>query len=135
MSRPTRHELAKVIVERLAAGGVDAADLARDVAAYLIAEHRTGELDGLLREVRRLRAENGGPVEATVRTARPLDEPLRAEVRALVGQMTGRPGQTVILDESVEPGLLGGVYVETDDSTLDATVRQQLRRLKHLPVH
>ena len=56
--RPKRKRIAEVIAEKLD-NGQSLKSLSREIAAYLLAEGRSKELDLIMRDVIRLRAEKG----------------------------------------------------------------------------
>jgi F-type H+-transporting ATPase subunit delta len=65
-------------------------------------------------------------VEVRVVSALPLDEGQRQRLRQAVKKRTGREA---ILEESVDPDLIGGLVVKIGDSKTDASVVTQLRSL------
>jgi len=100
--------------------------VARAVASYLVQERRTGDLDAIMREVRRLRAKEHNIVEVDVTSAFPLHDKIRSLVKGKF------PGKRVVLTESLDKNVIGGVLVETDDTQIDATIKRQLNRLELL---
>lgn len=66
-------------------------------------------------------------VRATVTTARPLDEDLRERVRQDLHEITGK---TILLDEQVDPEILGGVVARVGDTLIDGSVRRRLTLLR-----
>ena len=87
-------------------------------------------------DIRRAYAEQAdelaGRVRATVTTASPLGEAMRADVRAALGQSTGR---TVIVTWSVDPSLLGGMVAQVGDKVFDASIRARLVELQQSLLH
>ena len=57
---------------------------------------------------------------------------MRADVRAALGQSTGR---TVIVTWSVDPSLLGGMVAQVGDKVFDASVRARLVELQQSLLH
>ena len=76
---------------------------------------------------RDLRDEERGIARAEVRTAVPLDDERRAR---LVQRLERRTGKQVEIEESVEPGLLGGAVIRIGDRLIDGSTRGRLRRLR-----
>ena len=68
-----------------------------------------------------------GVVRATVTTAGELDEERR---RDLVQRLSEQLGREVMIEERVDPGLLGGVVVRIGDRLLDGSARARLRALR-----
>jgi F-type H+-transporting ATPase subunit delta len=73
-----------------------------------------------------LRRERGIAL-AQVRSALPLDDGQRAEIVTRLRALTGKQ---VEIEESVDPGLIGGVAVRIGDQLYDASVRSRLERLR-----
>jgi len=73
-----------------------------------------------------LRRERGISL-AQVRSALPLDDEQRAAIAKRLQALTG---DTVEIDETVDPGLIGGIAVRIGDRLYDASVRSRLERLR-----
>jgi F-type H+-transporting ATPase subunit delta len=71
--------------------------------------------------------EERGVVRATVTTAVELDGERRDSLVQRLRQQTGRE---IVLEERVDPGLLGGLVVRIGDQLLDASARTRLRQLR-----
>lgn len=65
---------------------------------------------------------------AEVRSAIPLSD----EARALVKKMAEyrHPGKSILLNETVDPALIGGVVIRIGDEQVDATVSRRLSDLR-----
>lgn len=122
MSAPTRHELAEAIL--VLSDKKSGKRLVDDVAAYLVANRRTGELDAIMREVARLREQRDGVTEVTATSAHKLNDAARKTIRQLLGT------NTLLINEVVDAEVLGGVRLETSEVMLDLTVRNRLNQLK-----
>ncbi|KUG06220.1 ATP synthase F1 subunit delta [Solirubrum puertoriconensis] len=68
-----------------------------------------------------------GVQTATVTTATPLTPELRAQVERLV---VGQTGGQVLLQEQVDPALIGGFILRIGDRQIDDSVRTRLNRLR-----
>jgi F0F1-type ATP synthase delta subunit len=121
MAATSRKMLAKAIVDK--ADGMPAKVLAKQVAAYLMSERRTGELEPLMRDIMKLREQRYGVVEATATSAYPLS----AETKKTIERIFGGKVQ---LHEEIDTNVVGGVRVETSTQSLDLTVRNRLNKLK-----
>lgn len=128
MAKLPRHELAKVLAERLL--NLPEKRLATEVAAYLLADHRTGELDSLLRDIMQYRADHG-VVEVVVVSAHELSDKVRRDIEAQVRQLYPQ-AKTIIISEERDPALIGGVRIELANEQLDLSVRASLNRFKQL---
>ena len=76
-----------------------------------------------------LAAEQKNRVVATVRVARPLDDDQRSRLRTA---LTRQAGREVVLQEVVDPDVLGGVRVELGDEVLEGTVSAKLDEARRL---
>lgn len=122
MAAPTRRDLAEAILalsEKLSGP-----KLTEAVAAYLVDSRRTGELDAVMREVARLRQDRQDVMEVTATSAFTLNDSVRRAIKSLLGN------EKLIINEVVDPDVLGGVRLETSEQLLDLTVRNRLTRLR-----
>ena len=76
-----------------------------------------------------LAAEQKNRVVATVRVARPLDDGQRSRLQRA---LTRQAGREVVLQEVVDPDVLGGVRVELGDEVLEGTVWAKLDEARRL---
>src|SRR3954453_18541101 len=95
--------------------------------AVLIENHRMPalmrirrELDAMWRDVNQLL-----PVQIT--SAIELDESVAKQIGEEIGRQTGRK---VELSSTVDPDVLGGIVVRVGNSSLDASIRTRLERLR-----
>ena len=123
----SRRVLARYIATELQAGK-NRKDVVESLAAYVIEHRLHSQLELILADVAANLA-TLGHIEATVTTARPLTEELRSEVLDYVGRVEG--SKDITLNESVDPGLLGGLIVETPGKRFDASVSTKLKRLRN----
>lgn len=122
MSTPSRHELAEVIIAL--SSKTSEKKLTEAIAAYLVQNRRTSELDAIMREVARQRQSKDGVTEVTATSAFKLNEATKKSIASLM-----KSKQTII-NEVVDASVLGGVRLETSELQLDLTVRNRLNRLK-----
>jgi len=128
MSKLPRHELAAILAEK--ALSMSAANLAEEVAAYLLAENRTGELDSLLRDIMQYRADHG-VVEVMAVSAHALTDGTRREVEAQIRELYPAAKQ-IIISEQLDQSVIGGVKIELANQQLDLSIRSKLNRFKQL---
>jgi F-type H+-transporting ATPase subunit delta len=69
-----------------------------------------------------------GIVTAHVKSAAPLNEATRAQVRALAEQQ--HPGKTVELEEAVDASLIGGLTIRIGDEQYDGSVSRRISDLR-----
>ncbi len=122
IAKTTRLDLAKALLDK----PLDASQ----IAAYLLANGRTADLEPLMRDIIQLRTQHG-IVEATVVTAHPLDADSRAEAEKQVKAVFPEARQ-IILNESLQPDVIGGLRLEFPAQQLDLTVRAKLSKFKQL---
>lgn len=106
--------------------------LAQLIAAYLIDNRATKDLEAIMREVERLRAEKG-IVEATLVSAYPLTERVKAESKKLI-QKQHPAAKAIVLNENVDPSVLGGLRIETGQTQFDTTIKAKLHKLERANV-
>ena len=129
MAKVSRHKIAAAIADRIDLARSDKA-LSREIAGYLLSVKRTSELNSVLRDVMEIRAERG-ILEVTAVTAFPLTDRLRGDIEANV--RTHFPAaKTVIVSESRDESVVGGVRLELANQQLDLSVRAKLNRFKQL---
>lgn len=127
--RATRQKIAKSIADSLD-DGVNQTKLAKEVAAYLLSEHRSHDLHSIMRDVMAIRALKGD-VEAEVVVAHALEPKVRKDLEKSVREI--RPdAKRVVVDERIDPSLLGGIKLNVIDKSLDLSVRAKLNRLKSM---
>jgi F0F1-type ATP synthase delta subunit len=110
--------------------GASADALAHEIAAYLLAERRTGELESLLRDVMQYRADNG-IVEVIAVSAFPLTDGVRTEIEAEVRRVQPEAHE-IIISHRLDGAVVSGVRLEFANQQLDLSVRHKLNRLKQL---
>lgn len=126
MAAPSKRDLAQVI-QHIGETTPDQAKLAEAIALYLTQKRRTKELDGIIRSLATLR-EQDGMIEATVTSAFPLSQDLKRNIRALITAQ--RSAKHVVINEVVDPSVIGGLKIETGEHQLDVTVQTKLQSLK-----
>lgn len=124
--KTTRRVLTRYVAERLAAGDAKG-PLLKQLAAYLVVNKMTSQMDVVISDISRTLAELGS-VTAKVQTARPLSDELRKAVTAYVKRAEN--AHNVTIEESVEPALLGGIVVTTPSKRFDASIASQLKQLR-----
>jgi len=124
MAKASRRDIAAVILAL--SDKYSDKKLANAVAAYVVDERRTSELDAILREVSKLRSEQTGIVEATITSAFPVSDKLKKQIKSLLEQ------DKLVINEVIDKDVIGGVRVETSEKSLDLTVSNRLNKLKTL---
>lgn len=122
MSKPTHKDIAYAV--RTLATKQSSARLSKAIASYLARERRTSELDAIMREVARQRTAEDGVTEANITSAYPLSDSVKRDLSKLID------ADRVVLNETIDKDVIGGVRMETSDSDLDLTVRNRLNQLR-----
>jgi F0F1-type ATP synthase delta subunit len=124
------HQVADVLAKQTLASSFKKGQFSREVAAYLLENGRTGELNSLVRDMIRNRAESG-IVEVTATSAHELSVSVRADIHTQVKKLFPK-AHKIVINERIEPSLIGGVRLELIDQQLDLSVRNKLNRFKAL---
>lgn len=124
----SRHDIAAHIAGKSLSK--DTSGLAREVAAYLLAEGRTSELDSLLRDVMLARVELG-VIDVNVVSKYDLTEQVRTEIRAQISSLYPS-AKRIELNEYHDDNVIGSIRVELADKQLDLSVQAKLNKFKSL---
>ena len=101
-------------------------------AAGLLSENnRLGELAKILEKFGDIAAEQRGQVLAVVTTADGLTREEAAEITSGLKQML-KPGQSLALDEKVDPSIIGGVVIDIGDKHVDMSILSRVRKLQQI---
>jgi F-type H+-transporting ATPase subunit delta len=117
-----RRGVATAIAERT--GG---SKLVRDFAGLLADRGRMDHLPEIVSAYRDLLDEDLGQARAAVRTAVPLTD---GERKALSDRIERTLGKRVLIEERVDPGLLGGFVAQVGSFILDGSLDGQLARMR-----
>jgi F-type H+-transporting ATPase subunit delta len=93
----------------------------------VVAKGRFDCLRAITVSARRMHDEMSGRVVATVTTAEPIDDTVRNEIAAKVGEVLGA---TIELREVVDPAIIGGMVVRVGDTVYDGSVANQLGQIR-----
>ncbi len=104
--------------------------LAQKVAAYLLVEQRTNELDSLMRDVMQVRASRG-IVEVVAVSAHELDDMAIRDIKAQVKQLFPE-SKEVIVSPKLDASIIGGIKLEFANQQLDLSVKSKLNRMRQL---
>lgn len=122
----SRRQVARSVAARLLAGD-DSAAVLRQLAAYLVVNRLQKQLAMYVGDIEYELAQ-AGTVVANVTSARTLTPDLRRQLIDYVQAETS--ARRVVLEESIDPAIIGGVIVRTPTLTLDASVTTKLKRLR-----
>lgn len=126
-SKLSRRIVARTIAEKLLAEPAKRAHWLHVLAAYMVDHKLADDAELMAKDIaREIFAQSGQLLVATT-TAQPLTESLRKDLIKILRETT--KAANVVLDEQVDPALLGGFVAQTADAELDASVRTTLQRL------
>ncbi len=95
--------------------------------ALLLEKHRMPAVFRIRKRFDHLVSEENKELEVTVTSAVPLDEGVVSKIGAEIEKQTGRK---VELSSNVDDSILGGLVVRVGNMVLDASVRNQLEKLR-----
>jgi F-type H+-transporting ATPase subunit delta len=96
-------------------------------ARLLLDRGRIGIVRAAARAYRELADQRTGQVRASVVSAAPLGP---SELERVRRALESRSGRKVIIESSVDPGLIGGLVARVGDLVLDGSVRTQLAEMR-----
>lgn len=124
-----RTRISRVIADKTLKQG-PSKRFSRQVAAYLLAERRTGELESIVRDIQADWAE-AGRVEVIASSARPLTAAVQTDIKRRIKKLFPNAKQ-IIVTEQHDPEVIGGVRLSLADRQLDLSVQAKLNRFKQL---
>lgn len=124
-----RSSLARIIGERTM-HVLDYKSLVQEVAAFLLSEQQTADLDTLMRDVMQYRQDHG-IIEATAVSAHSLDKNVLDDLAQILRDQFPDASH-ISMQNRIEPHTVGGVRIELAQSQLDMTVLSKLNTFKRL---
>lgn len=104
--------------------------LAKQIAAYLLEQKRSIELESIMRDVLAYRQARG-IVEADVSSAHELNNELLADIKALLKQHYPKAKQ-IVAHQSFDESVIGGLRINLSNEQLDMTLRAKLDKFSRL---
>jgi F0F1-type ATP synthase delta subunit len=127
-----RHTVAAALAQR-SLSARDGHKFGEEIAAFLLQERRSGELEPLLRDIMQYRTDHG-IVEVIAVSAFPLSETVRKDIIAQIREMYPK-AREIIISQRHDNSIVGGVRLEFANQQLDLSIRNKLNRLKQLTAH
>ncbi|PJI09154.1 MULTISPECIES: F0F1 ATP synthase subunit delta [Clostridium] len=93
----------------------------------LVEKKRIDDVDEILNQLNIISLEKHNKVIADVKTVIPLT---KEEQTALTDKLSKKYNKTVILKESIDKSIIGGVYVRVGDDVIDGTIKFKLESMK-----
>jgi len=122
----TRRQIARGFVAQMQETSLKQAT--RSLAALVISEKITKDIDLLIEEIRAELERAAGHIAADVTTARPLTDQLRKEISEMLKKKTS--AKSVHVNNIVDKSIMGGFIAKTAQYELDASVKGKLLQLK-----
>ncbi|MEM1203526.1 MAG: ATP synthase F1 subunit delta [Acidobacteriota bacterium] len=104
-------------------------DLLVDGLQVIHRKGRLGLLPAIAEGYRQLLRDQAGRIDVHVRTAVPIDDPLRDRIRATIAEYSGKKPD---LHEEIDESLIGGIVMHVEDRKVDASVSNEIRKLRQL---
>ena len=104
----------------------------KDIVAFLlilVEKHRIVDLHDVVVQMDNIRLEAKNEVIAVVKTVVPLNDNERA---SLIDKLKAKYNKLIILKESIDASILGGVYLRIGDDIIDGTVKYKIDEIKKL---
>lgn len=106
----------------------DREKLINEIAAYLLVENMTAELDSIIRDVMQYRLDNG-IVEVIVKSAHELSKDDVDDIYDLL-KIEYPSAKSYTVDQFIDPSLVGGVRLEFPGAQLDLSIFSRLNLFK-----
>lgn len=120
------NDIAKAFIARLAK--VNPKQATKELAALILNERLQHQIDDIVESIIKEYALKHGIIEAEVSSAFRLSDKLRTELIKLIKSSSG--AKKVLLHETVDNSLLGGLIISAPDMQLDFSLKTKLNRLK-----
>jgi F-type H+-transporting ATPase subunit delta len=121
-----RHEKKRDILEKIFSGKMNKLTLA--IIDIVTRKNREPLLAEIADEFHNAYKIQRGIGTASVTTTVPMDKELRAEIEAIVKNLSDK--KTVEIEEKVDQELIGGFILNVGDRQIDASIRSKLNALK-----
>jgi F0F1-type ATP synthase delta subunit len=129
-ARIPRRALARLMAEKLTGGPAERQHWIQALAAYIVTHNMIEQVDALVNDIAVEIFRQKGILDVSVVSARPLTDTIRSVLVAELQQQTN--AQQVVLHESTDASLLGGLVARTPEGELDISVRTKLKQLAAL---
>jgi ATP synthase F1 delta subunit len=127
MSKASKHVIARVITAKLLAEPDKRQKWVKALAAYLVANDMTGQVDLIINDIARELFRQEGQLVVEVTSAQELSAEMQRQLTEFLRSETA--AKAVELYKTVNPELIGGLIARTPDAELDISVRRSLRQL------
>jgi len=123
-----RKEAKRQVIDRAFGGRVS--EVVQNFLKVAVDKGRAGEIPSIIAAFKQAYHERQGELVVQVSAPHPLDDDERAKIRESLLKKFKKSGiNDVILEEKVDPTLLGGVVVRTGDEVYDGTLKTRLQQI------
>ena len=98
-----------------------------DFLCVLVKENGVGAINGIVSDFTALYNDKMNILEACAVTAVPLNDNLRMRLKDKLHEISGK---NIVLHETIDPKIIGGIVLKLDDATLSGSVKSRLDGLK-----
>jgi F0F1-type ATP synthase delta subunit len=120
----SRTKVAAYAASALSEGTVARGELVEKLAAWLKDSKHSRQATYLVQDIAKILAENGY-IFVTITTAHEISNDTRKSVESFLKDYYGTTIQLEI-NEVINPGIIGGINIDTPNGSLDATVKSKL---------
>ncbi len=124
-----RLELAQIIYSQTL-NSTSTKQLAQEIAAFLLSNNLTDQLDSIIRDVKLIRQQNG-ILDVKVISRFPLNQLMLNNINNLLKQYYNNVKE-ILIEPIIDINIIGGVRLEMADSSLDLSMSNQLKSLLSL---
>ena len=124
-----RLELAQIIYSQTL-NSTSTKQLAQEIAAFLLSNNLTDQLDSIIRDVKLIRQQNG-ILDVKVISRFPLNQLMLSNINNLLKQYYNNVKE-ILIEPIIDINIIGGVRLEMADSSLDLSMSNQLKSLLSL---
>jgi len=123
----SRRLVAEKLVDMLESGR-KISDVAKILAAYLINNHETRQMELYLRDIRNVLEKRKSYLVVDVSSANKLSENLNQQISEYMKNQTGAKSIEII--NTIKSDLISGVILSTTDSVYDDSLKNKIKKLR-----
>jgi F-type H+-transporting ATPase subunit O len=97
----------------------------------VVENKRTSDLEGMLAKFDEIVAQQKGEVKASVTTAKALSKAELENVKSGLSKVM-KKGETLVLEEKVDPSIISGIIIDVGDKHVDMSVQTRVKKLQQL---
>ncbi|XP_055817843.1 ATP synthase subunit O, mitochondrial [Solanum dulcamara] len=106
-------------------------DLTKNFLVVLAENGRLKHIDAIAKRFAELTMAHKGELKATVTTVIPLPPEEEKELKETLQEVMGK-GKKVIIEQKIDPSILGGLVIEFGQKVFDMSIRTRARQMERL---